>query len=141
MSTYSCRLIINHLKSKGIVYKRCNARILWPTHGIRINLDNDMSLSVQTHPDIAAIAFAETCLQKECKGALGLVEDDDLGYRCFGACSLGYYEDVQRFDEPQELFDHLDKVLQKYKQTRVCSKVNDSSVDRQHGKRIRCQTL
>jgi hypothetical protein len=60
-------------------------------------------LSIQTHPLVAAEAFAETLLR-----AGPVFQREDYA-------ALGYYsDDTRRFDTPEELFAHVREVLRYY---------------------------
>lgn len=72
-------------------------------HGICVEFaspvqsDEYVSMSIQTHPSIAGFAFAETAI---------LISSDKMVF----PASLGYYDDVLRHDEPEDLFKHIEKV-------------------------------
>lgn len=107
MATYSARLIMTWLKEHNIQFKPASSSIgiLHYVHGVRVLLPHSTCLSVQTHPDIAATAFAETFLIRTC--------DDDDSFTPVNDEELGYDEDVQRFGTPEELFNHIEKVVAK----------------------------
>jgi hypothetical protein len=67
-------------------------------HGCRVTLNDKYSLSIQTHPMIVAEYFAETALQ-------------DMIEKTMVYDGTYTYDDVKRFYEPQELFDHITELL------------------------------
>lgn len=69
--------------------------------GLVFKVNDAMYLSVQTHPTIAASAFAETALQNE----KGVVYCSELGY-----------DDVIRHTEPEELYEHITQLLELLKE-------------------------
>lgn len=94
------RLVTEFLEEQGIEYKHNSASVgmLFYEHGCRVKINDVYQLSVQTHPDIAGPCFAETALQNvETKK---IVCDGTYGY-----C------DVERWDTPDDLFDHIRKLL------------------------------
>lgn len=98
-STYSLRVVEDYLKEKDIKYVFANARVglFLYDHGCRIDLTDDLKMSIQTHPMIAGPAFAETAIQS--------MERKSVVYGYFG------YNDVIRHDTPEELFNHIQEVL------------------------------
>lgn len=108
--TYSCRLIAEFLEAERVYYTFNSAPvgILHYAHGLRISLgqDDTVSMSIQTHPDIAATSFAETFLMRQTDDSSSVAQDDaELGY---------VYRDVRRFQTPELLFDHILQVVHKY---------------------------
>jgi hypothetical protein len=100
--TYSLRQVTTFLKERNIPYKYSNANVLslsFYNHGCRIDVNDDYKLSIQTHSDVVGPSFAETALQSIAKG--GIVYDGTYGY-----------DDVIRWNTPQELFDHIDDIMQ-----------------------------
>jgi hypothetical protein len=97
--TYSLRVIVEFLESKDIKYKFASSRVglLLYEHGCRIDLTDDLKMSIQTHPMIAGPAFAETAIQS--------MERKTVVYGHFG------YNDVIRHDTPEDLFNHIQEVL------------------------------
>lgn len=71
-------------------------------HGICIEFKSPyestdfVSMSVQTHPAISGSSFAETAILRNSKTLITPI-------------CLGYHE-VLRHDEPQDLFDHIQKI-------------------------------
>lgn len=59
--------------------------------------DDYIAMSIQTHPSIAAWSFAETAI---------LISSKKIVY----PLCLGYYDDVLRHDEPEDLYKHIEKV-------------------------------
>ena len=108
MATYSGRLLMDWLKENKIAYEPANSSIgiLRYVHGVRILLPHSTCLSVQTHPDVAGQAFAETFLIR--------TSDDDDSFTPIDDEELGYAEDVQRFGTPEDLFNHIEKVVAKF---------------------------
>lgn len=105
MHSYSIALIARWLRDQnGIEWKDCSRHPIDPycfyTTGIRISLDvpdqQDVELSVQTHPAIAAYAFAETAVLV----AGGVIYPT----------ALGYGDDVVRHQTPDDLFQHILRV-------------------------------
>jgi hypothetical protein len=97
--TYSLRVIVEFLESHDIKYVFSNARVglMLYEHGCRIDLTDDLKMSIQTHPNIAGLAFAETAIQS--------MERKTVVYGHFG------YNDVIRHDTPEDLFHHIQEVL------------------------------
>lgn len=90
--TYPLRIITNWCREKNIdfTYNSYNSRILFfYEHGIRIKLSS-YDISVQTHPDVCAWAFAET------------LKTNDMT------------SDV-RHDSPEKLFEYLEKCIENSK--------------------------
>lgn len=86
--TYSLKLITNWLQDKGLQYtfRSANGAALgYYEHGIRVKF-NTYELSIQTHPDIAGWAFAETMR------STNLISET-------------------KHATPQELFDYLDRLI------------------------------
>jgi hypothetical protein len=94
--TYSLRLVTNFLKEKNIDFEYSNANIGFDLndHGCRVKLNDTYSLSIQTHPMVVGSSFAETALQN--------MVIKKIVYNG----TYDYY-DAKRFEDPQELFDHL----------------------------------
>lgn len=103
-STYSLRVVENYLKENNIEYVYSNARVglFLYDHGCRIDLTDDLKMSIQTHPMIAGPAFAETAIQS--------MEKKTVVYGKFG------YNDVIRHDTPEDLFNHIQEVLKEAKE-------------------------
>lgn len=95
--SYSLKLVIDWLKTKDIQYKYASCPIGhgFTEHGVRVKLGGDCELSVQTHPDIAGPAFAETAL----------MYNNDIAY------VLNYKWDVIRWDTPESLFEHIENMV------------------------------
>lgn len=102
-ASYSLRVVLEYLKSKNIEYTVSNASVGlgFYDHGCRIQLNDRYKLSIQTHPDVAVDAFAETAIVDTTKR--GPV------YGVFG------YDDVLRHRTPEDLFAHIEEVLEKAK--------------------------
>jgi hypothetical protein len=101
--TYSLRVVTKFLNERKIAYEHSSARVGFGSfneHGCRIKLNDTYKLSIQTHPDIAGEAFAETALQN--------IKNHKICYD--GTYS---YIDVRRFDNPQQLFDHVIWIMEK----------------------------
>ena len=94
--TYSLSVITKFLTSNNIPYEHCNAKVgmSFYDHGCRVKLNEQYSLSIQTHPDIAGESFAETALQ-------------DMVNKKIVYSGKFSYHDVKHFKDPQELFDHI----------------------------------
>lgn len=99
--SYSCQKIIDWLNEKGIEYVCSSSMKRIRETGVRIQLNKYIYLSIQTEPDVAGSQFAETALLRKEDGC---VYSDDLGY-----------SDVLRHDEPDDLFDHITELLEKFK--------------------------
>ncbi len=90
--TYPLRIITNWCKYKGIEFRYCSysKRVnFFYEHGIRIQFNN-YELSVQTHPEVACWAFAET------------LKSNDMT------------SDV-RHDSPKTLFEYIEELIDKNK--------------------------
>lgn len=65
--TYSLSIITAWLKEKNIPFNYAQASLGMLSsiynHGIRINIKDNDVLSIQTHPDVAGWAFAETLVR------------------------------------------------------------------------------
>lgn len=98
--TYSLGLITKFLKEKGIAYEPRNANVGFTMHdhGCAVKINDTYTLSIQTHPMIAGESFAETGLQNTITKKIVY----DGTYR---------YWDVRRFKKPQDLFDHIEWIL------------------------------
>jgi hypothetical protein len=105
-NSYALAIVVDHvLKHKLGPFKASSARRLLTETGIVLTLINGYSLSIQTHPDIAEHAFAETAL----------IKDNQI---CYEDEVLGYY-DVLRHDTPEDLFAHIDESIAKLKQANI----------------------
>lgn len=102
--TYSLRLIVNYLESKNIQYTFASSPVGYTfyEHGCRVFLTDDLKMSIQTHPMIAGPAFAETAIQS--------MERKTVVYGHFG------YNDVIRHDTPEDLFSHIQEVVNEAKE-------------------------
>lgn len=96
-NSYSLQIIIDWVKENGLCFKYSNALVGFGYiyHGIRLSLGRDFELSIQTHPDIASYAFAETALFFESK----MVN------------ALDYKFDFHRWSTPDELFRHINALM------------------------------
>jgi hypothetical protein len=102
--TYSLGVVIKYLESKSITYKIVSGRVgasLYE-HGCRMNITDDLSMSIQTHPAIAGPAFAETAIRSD--------KEKSIVYKYFG-----YGCEVIRHDNPEDLFNHIEAVLNEAK--------------------------
>jgi hypothetical protein len=97
--TYSLRVIVDFLESNDIKYKFASSHVglLMYEHGCRIDLTDDLKMSIQTHPMIAGPAFAETAIQS--------TQQQKVIYGYFG------YNYVIRHDTPKDLFSHIQEAL------------------------------
>lgn len=97
--TYSLRVIVDFLESKDIKYKFASSPVgyVFYEHGVRMDLTDDLKMSIQTHPMIAGPAFAETAIQS--------MQQQKVVYGHFG------YNDVIRHDTPEDLFNHIQEVV------------------------------
>ncbi len=104
MESYSCNLVTTFLEHEAIAFQYNSPDIGYGfvEHGVRIALQDHLSLSVQTHPTIAGSAFAESFLQIEDAATDEFSAYDDE--------ELGYDEDVRRFATPEDLFEHIREV-------------------------------
>ena len=102
LETYSLRIITDFLRKNNIPFTYHNANVAGYTvvnHGCRITLHDTYMLSIQTHPLVAAYAFAETALQG--LQTKRMVHDGTYGY-----------DDVIRWATPEELFEHIQKIIE-----------------------------
>ena len=101
MTSYSLRLVVTWLNSKGMTYEFSSPRTgtLCDT-GLITPLQGDFTLSIQTHPLIVIDKFAETALLY--KGKLCYTHDWD-------------YYDTRTYDTPDALFAHIDDLRQRLK--------------------------
>lgn len=101
--TYSLRKITEWLAANGTlrsdyVYSESGiSRSIYHTE-IRLTLNKDLKLSIQTEPCTAGDAFCETALA----GKHGLISD----------AKLGYGDTVCRWNEPEDLFQHIVEIRQ-----------------------------
>jgi hypothetical protein len=112
-------IIVKWLKSHDITFIYSNARVGYGyvNHGVSARLVKDFELSIQTHPDIASYAFAETAIAY--KGKLKYI--------------LHYKWDVKRWKTPEELFEHIEslqELLKDYKE------IDDHTIELANGKII-----
>lgn len=99
--SYALNIIVKHVEKHRLgTYREHSAMKLFTETGIRLNLVDNYSLSIQTHPDVASEAFAETALVKD--GKICYVEE-------YG------YENVLRHQSPKELFEHIGVLVTKLK--------------------------
>lgn len=98
--SYSCRLIVDWLKQHKHKFEAHStlASHAFVDTGLRVDVGEHVQLSIQTDPLIANSAFAETALITDGEYA----ENDELGY-----------DDVRRFDSPDELFTHIQALIEK----------------------------
>lgn len=103
-STYSLRVVENYLEQNKINYMILNALVglTLYNHGCRIDLTDDLKMSIQTHPMIVGPAFAETAIQS--------VKNQTVVYGKFG------HNNVIRHDTPEDLFHHIQEVLNEAQQ-------------------------
>jgi hypothetical protein len=102
--SYSLQKIITYLNKRNIVYTINNPgfSMCLVMTGIRIAFPDGVHyLSIQTHPIIAGTAFAETLLHTLTDEKIGLVYNKQLMY----------YRDMRKYNEPEELFEHIDECL------------------------------
>ena len=61
--SYSLSLVVKFLDENGIKYKFASPNLdCICEHGVRVQINDRFSVSIQTHPNIANSAFAETLL-------------------------------------------------------------------------------
>lgn len=98
-SIYSLRVVKDYLEANNIKYVISNSRVgfMLYDHGCRIDLTDDLKMSIQTHPMITGPAFAETAILS--------VEQKTVVHGKFG------YNDVIRHNAPEDLFNHIQEVL------------------------------
>lgn len=96
--SYSLKIVTNWLDMKGIKYVHCSGgnRFQFHATGCQISLNDGYKLSIQTDPSIAGDSFAETALLSTKKGLV------------YGPCG---YDDVKRFDTPEELYKEIEWLL------------------------------
>ncbi len=106
-STYSLRVVMQHLDSKGLSYSFSSGPV-GPSiyeHGCRLELPcscGDVKMSIQTHPTLVGPAFAETAIIKDGKLIWFKMDDRDDG------------NDVMRHDTPEQLFEHIRMVIKHF---------------------------
>jgi hypothetical protein len=103
--SYSLKKLVTYLDEKHIGYTINNPvfAIGLVITGIRVAFPDGIHyLSIQTHPDIAGTAFAETLLHT--------FENGDKITLVYNK-QLKYYHDIRKYDEPEELFEHIDECL------------------------------
>lgn len=99
-NTYSLRLVTEFLKSKNIPFVYVNSKVglFCYNHGCQIQLcNNKYKMSIQTHPLICGVSFAETAIL-----------DNNGGY---ALDKFNYGDDVMRHDTPDKLFEHIMQCL------------------------------
>ena len=119
-STYSVRKITEWRDQQGFCdYVKGNPRLVsdFMVTGVPLVLGETYQLSIQTHPDIAGHAFAETAITRKDKGGVVYIS------------KYGYYGDVIRHDEMDDLFEHISLLM------RDCENLNkyeedDESIDK-----------
>ena len=98
--TYSLNKIIDHLNHNDIKFVRSSANVGFSMthHGCRIQLGEDIELSIQTHPDIAMNSFAETALiyKKKYINNININNEDTI-----------LSEGVVRHKTPDALFEYI----------------------------------
>lgn len=104
--TYSLRKVTKWLaetRTPKSDYELVTSRVSPSIHnsGMRLKLNEELQLSIHTDPTIAGESFCETGLMKGGR----LLHDD----------SFGYGDAVCRWDEPEDLFQHIVEVRQKLK--------------------------
>ena len=114
--TYCLRKITEWLAANGTPrgdYRHANTKVSRSLYssGIYLKLNEDFELSIQTEPTVSGKAFCETALI----AASGLTYDSSLGYH-----------DVCRWDEPEDLFQHIVEIRQKLKDRQVERAPEDS---------------
>lgn len=78
MHSYSIRKVVDFLQQHGYTYEAANAPmgLCGVTHGIRVRINDAVTMSIQTHPTVAGwSAFAETALVDT---GTGRCDDDEL---------------------------------------------------------------
>lgn len=114
---YSLRKITNWLSDSGIPKSEYYIRsapvsISLYSTGVCLKLDDELLLSIQTEPCVAGEHFCETALI----GAGGITYNELLGY-----------EDICRWEEPEDLFQHLIEIRQLMKDQKANKASGDSS--------------
>lgn len=104
--SYSLGLVLKWVKEKGYAFKYASAGvgIGFTNHGIRLALGNEFELSIQTHTDIVGSSFAETA----------------LFYKNKMVYILAYEWDVCRWNTPDDLFTHIEEMLEEVKRPDLC---------------------
>lgn len=102
--SFSIRKTTEFLKKHGYEYKASSSQIepTFVEHGIRVRINDSISLSIQTHPLIAGEAFAETAI----------IDTDGDGFGKYS--NIGYFDDVLRHEDPHDLFVHIFVVSAKF---------------------------
>lgn len=104
--SYSIRKVTEWLTAKDLAFNFNSPNLSsgmpeMTQTGIVFKVNDAMRLSVQTHPIVTGTAFAETALQND----KGVVYCPELGY-----------DEVIRHAEPEELFEHITKLLELLKE-------------------------
>ena len=99
--TYCLRVITEYLKSKNINFEYCSAKVShgFYDHGCRIDIGEDLKMSIQTHPMVTGEAFAETAIQ-------------NMKTKTMNNSLFNYHGDVKRHYTPEKLFSHIEQVLE-----------------------------
>ncbi len=117
--TYSLGLIVDWAKSKNYTFTYSNPRVGFGlvNHGMKLQLPNNFELSIQTHPDIASSAFAETAL----------MHGVDF------AKILDYRWDVVRWQTPEKLFTHIEQLHVALSHEDILNKLEHSDSEEESG--------